>query len=143
MPSIRTFLMAVLAATCDQAAFAQHGDSAPKAQVIIDYLKNAEDGCVSPAIPGRRAFKACREEADPVVLTIATQLPVRDDSSRVIGTCPAKLTASLIPAFVSVKMEVAARECPEKTLKSGEFAGVFGGLILELADWVQQKEKPI
>jgi hypothetical protein len=44
-------LIAALAATT-QAVFAQHGDFAPKVQVIIDYLKNADDECVSPALPG-------------------------------------------------------------------------------------------
>jgi hypothetical protein len=42
-----------------------------------------------------------------------------------------------------VRMEVAAGDCPEKTLKSGEFTGIFAGLILELADWVQKKERPV
>jgi hypothetical protein len=106
-------------------------------------LKNSEDGCVSPAIPGQRPFKACREGTDPIALTIATRLSVRDDNGRVIDTCPAKLTATQVPGPVSVRMEVAAGECPEKTLKSGEFTGIFAGLILELADWVQKKEKPV
>jgi hypothetical protein len=55
----------------------QHGDFAARAQMIIDYLKNTGDGCFSPAIADERRFKACRESADPVALTIATRIPVR------------------------------------------------------------------
>jgi hypothetical protein len=62
-------LIAALAATI-QAVFAQHGDFAPKVQVIIDYLKNADDACVSPALSGERPFKACREGSDPVSLIL-------------------------------------------------------------------------
>jgi len=40
-------------------------------------------------------------------------------------------------------MEVSAGECPEKTLKSGEFSRIFTGVILELAEWVQKKGEPI
>jgi hypothetical protein len=143
MRGIRTFLIVASAFGGGLGAFAQHGDFAPKVQVITDFLKNSEDGCVSPAIPGQRPFKACREGTDPIALTIATRLPVRDDNGRVIDTCPAKLTATQVPGPVSVRMEVAAGECPETTLKSGEFTGIFAGLILELADWVQKKEKPV
>jgi hypothetical protein len=135
-------LIAALAATA-QAVFAQRGDFAPKVQVIIDYLKNAGDGCVSPAFPGERSFKACREGSDPVSLTIATRIPVRDGNGRVIDTCPAKLTAVQVPGLLSVRFDVAAVECPESTLKSGEFTAIFAGLILELAEWVQTKEKPV
>jgi hypothetical protein len=135
-------LIAALAATT-QAVFAQHGDFAPKVQVIIDYLKNAGDECVSPALPGERPFKACREGSHPVSLTIATRIPVRDSNGRVIDTCPAKLTAVQLPGLLSVRFDVAAVECPESTLKSGEFTAIFAGLILELAEWVQTKEKPI
>src|SRR5215470_2986677 len=135
-------LIAALAATT-QAVFAQHGDFAPKVQVIIDYLKNSGDGCVSPAFPGERSFKACLEGSDPVSLTIATRIPVRDSNGRVVDTCPAKLTAVQVPGLLSVRFDVAALECPESTLKSGEFTAIFAGLILELAEWVQTKEKPI
>jgi hypothetical protein len=143
MRGILTFLIVASAFGGSLGAFAQHGDFAPKVQVITDFLKNLEDGCVSPAIPGQRPFKACREGTDPIALTIATRLPVRDDNGRVIDTCPAKLTATQVPGPVSVRMEVAAGECPEKTLKSGEFTGILAGLILKLADWVQKKEKPV
>jgi hypothetical protein len=40
-------------------------------------------------------------------------------------------------------MEIFAEECPQKTLTSGEFSRKFVGIILELADWVQKKAKPI
>ena len=43
---------------------------------------------------------------------------------------------------MSVRFDVAAAECPESTLKSGEFTAIFAGLILELAEWVQKREKP-
>ena len=125
-----------------QAVFAQHGDFAPKVQLIMDYLKNTGDGCVSPVIAGERPFKACLEGADPVALTIATRIAVRGSDGRVIDTCPAKLTAVRVPDSLSVRFDVAAGECPESTLKSGEFTAIFAGLILELAEWVQKKEKP-
>lgn len=48
MGGTQSALIAALAATT-QTVFAQHGDFAPKVQVIIDYLKNAGDGCVGPA----------------------------------------------------------------------------------------------
>jgi hypothetical protein len=134
-------LTATLAAAT-QAVFAQHGDFAPKVQVIVDYLKNAGDGCVNPAFPGEPLFKACREGSEPISLTIAARIPVRDSNGRVIDTCPAKLTATPVPG-PSVRFDVAAAECPESTLKSGEFSAIFAGLILELAEWVQRKEKPI
>ena len=135
-------LIAALAAM-SHAAVAQSGDFAPKVQVIIDDLENTGDGCVSPALARGWPLKACREGTDPVALTIATRLPVRDDNGRVIDTCPAKLTATKVPGLLSVKFDVAAGECPERTLKTGEFTSIFAGLILELADWVQKKEKPI
>jgi hypothetical protein len=135
-------LTAALAAAT-QAVFAQHGDFAPKVQVIVDYLKNAGDGCVSPAFPGEPPFKACREGSEPTSLTIAAPIPVRDSNGRVIDTCPAKLTATPVPGLLSVRFDVTAAECPESTLKSGEFTAIFAGLILELAEWVQRKEKPI
>jgi hypothetical protein len=40
-------------------------------------------------------------------------------------------------------MEVSARECPQKTLKAGEFSRIFVGIILGLAEWVQKKGNPI
>jgi len=40
-------------------------------------------------------------------------------------------------------MDVSAPECPARTLRSGEFSPIFVRIILELADWVQKKEKPI
>lgn len=129
-------------ATITSALFAQYGDFAPKVQLIIDYLKNTGDGCVSPAIADERPFTACREGVDPVALTIATRIPVRGSNGRVIDTCPAKLTAVQVPGPLSVRFDVAAPECPESTLKSGEFTAIFAGLILELAEWVQKKEKP-
>ncbi len=76
MRGTRMFLIAAVAATYSQAAFAQHGDFAPKVQLIVDYLKDLGETCVSPAIPGERPFKACREGTDSVALTIVTGLPV-------------------------------------------------------------------
>jgi hypothetical protein len=78
-------LIAALAAITNP-MFAQYGDFAPKVQLIIDYLKNTGDGCVSPAIAGERPFTACREDADPVALTIATRIPERGSNGRVIDT---------------------------------------------------------
>ena len=34
-----------------------------------------------------------------------------------------------------MRMEVFARECPQRTLTSGEFSRIFVGIILELAEW--------
>jgi hypothetical protein len=99
--------------------------------------------CISPPIPGERSFKACREGEEPVALTVVTDVPVRDDDGRVIDACSARLTARQVPGFAAVKMEVLARECPQKTLKSGEFSGIFIGIIVELAEWVQGNAKPI
>jgi hypothetical protein len=101
MSGAQVALIAALAATT-QAVFAQHGDFAPKVQVIIAYLKNAGDECISPAFPGERSFKACREGSDPVSLTIATRIPVRDSNGRVIDTCPAKLTAVQVPGLTRI-----------------------------------------
>src|SRR5215475_1636162 len=128
-------LIAALAAIT-HVVFAQHGDFAPKVQLIMDYLKNTGDGCVSPAIPGERPFKACLEGADPIALTIATRIPIRGSNGSVIDTCPAKLTVVRVPGSLAVRFDVAAVECPESTLKSGEFTAIFAGLILELAEWV-------
>jgi hypothetical protein len=141
MGATQIALIATLAAIT-HAVFAQHGDFAPKMQLIMDYLKNTGDGCVSPAIAGERPFKACREGADPIALTITTRIPVRASNGQVIDTCPAKLTAVRVSGSLSVRFDVAAAECPETTLKSGEFTAIFAGLILELAEWVQKKEKP-
>jgi hypothetical protein len=141
MGGTQVALIAALTAI-SHAVLAQHGDFAPKVQLIIDYLKSTGDGCVSPAIAGERPFKACREGADPVALAIATGIPVRNSNGRVIDTCPAKLTAVRVPGSLSVRFDVAAAECPESTLKSGEFTVIFAGLIIELAEWVQKKQKP-
>jgi hypothetical protein len=139
MFGIRSFLIAALIASVNQAALAQHGDFAPKVKLILDYLKDTGEICISPPIPGERSFKACREGAEPVALTVS----VRDDGGRVIDACSARLTATQVPGFAAVKMEVSARECPQKTLKSGEFSRIFVGIIVELAEWVQKKAKPI
>ena len=143
MRATRMFLIAVVAATYSHAVFGQHGDFAPKVQLIIDYLTESGESCINPAIPGEQPFKACREGTGSMALTIVTALPVRDDDGRVIDACSAKLTATIVPGFQSVKMEVYAGKCPEKTRKSGEFSHIFVGAILELAEWVQKKEKPI
>jgi hypothetical protein len=143
MRATRMFLIAAVAGTCSHAAFAQHGDFTPKVQLILDYLKDSEETCINPAIPGERPFKACREDTGSIALTIVTGLPVRNDDGQVIDTCSAKLTATIVPGFQAVKMEVAAEECPEKTRKSGEFSRIFVGVILQLAEWVQKKGKPI
>jgi hypothetical protein len=68
---------------------------------------------------------------------------VRDDGGGLIETCPARLIATQVPGFSAVKMEVSAKECPEETLRSGEFSHIFVGIILELAEWVQKNRKPI
>jgi hypothetical protein len=143
MRATRMFLIAAVAAIYSHTAFAQHGDFAPKMQLILDYLKDSGETCISPTIPGEQPFKACREGTGSIALTIVTGLPVRDDDGRVIDTCSAKLTSTIVPGFQSVKMEVSAEECPEKTRKSGEFARIFVGVILELAEWVQKKGKPL
>jgi hypothetical protein len=143
MAGIRKFLMAAVTASFSQAAFAQHGDFAPKVQLIIDYLKESGETCISPAIPGGQGFKACREDTGSIALTIVTGIPVRDDDSRVVDTCSAKLTATIVPGFQAVKMEVSAGECPEKTRKSGEFSRIFVGIILDIAEWVQKKGKSL
>jgi hypothetical protein len=144
MVNNRQFSMAaIIIASFNQSAFAQHGDFAPKVQMILDYLKDSGEACISPDIPGARSFKACREGAEPVVLTIVTDIPVRDDDGRVADTCPGRLTATQVPGLPAVKMEVFTRECPQKTLTSGEFSRIFVGIILELAEWVQKKARPI
>ena len=143
MVGIRSFLIAAVIASVSQAALAQHGEFAPKVKLIIDYLKDTGETCISPPIPAERSFKACREGADPVALTVVTDVPVRNDDGRVVDACSARLTATQVPGFAAVKMEVSARECPQKTLKSGEFSGIFVGIIVELAEWVQKKAKPI
>jgi hypothetical protein len=79
--------MSAVAASFNQAAFAQHGDFAPKVQLILDYLKDSGEACISPAIPGVRSFKACREGGGSVALTVVTDVPVRDDEGRIIDTC--------------------------------------------------------
>jgi hypothetical protein len=143
MRATRMFLVAAVAATYSHAAFAQHGEFTPKVQLILDYLNDSGETCISPAIPGEQPFKACREDTGSNALTIVTGLPVRNDDGQIIDTCSAKLTATTVPGFQAVKMEVAAEECPEKTRKSGEFSRIFVGVIMELAEWVQKKEKPI
>ena len=137
------FVIAALVAGFNQAACAQHGDFAPKVQMILDYLKDSGETCISQNIPGTRSFKACREGAEPVTLTVVTDIPVRDDDGRVADTCPAGLAATQIRGSPAVKMEVFAGECPQKTLTSGEFSRIFVGIILQLAEWVQKKAKPI
>ena len=143
MAGIRRFLMAAVTASFNQAALAQHGDFAPKVQLILDYLKDSGETCISPAIPGERSFKACREGSESVALTVVTEVPVRDDEGRIIDTCSAMLTATQVLGFPAVKLEVSARECPQKTLKGGEFSRIFVGIILGLAEWVQKKAKGI
>ena len=137
------FVITAVVAGFSQAACAQHGDFAPKVQMILDYLKDVGAICISSDIPGARSFKACREGSESVALIIVTDIPVRDDGGRVADTCPARLAATQIPGMPAVKMEVFAGECPQKTLTSGEFSRTFVGIILELADWVQKKAKPI
>jgi hypothetical protein len=143
MAGIRRLVLAAVAASFSQVAFAQHGDFAPKVQLIVDYLKNSGEACISPAIPGVEAFKACREGGDSIALVVETDVPVRDDDGRAIDRCSASLTATQVPGFPAVKMEVSAPGCPQKTLKAGEFSGIFVGIILELSEWVRKKAKPI
>ena len=50
------FVIAALVAGFNQAACAQHGDFAPKVQMILDYLKDSGETCISPDIPGARSF---------------------------------------------------------------------------------------
>jgi hypothetical protein len=136
-------LAAVAGAIHCQPALAQNGDFAPKVQLILDYLKDSAESCVSPEISGLRPFKACREGTDNVVLTIVTQLPVRDDDGHVVDTCSARLIATRVPDFRAVKMDVSAPGCPAKTMQSGEFSSIFVRVVLRLAEWVQKNEKPI
>jgi hypothetical protein len=134
---------AAVIAICNHGALAQHEDFAPMVQLILDYLKNSGETCISPEIPGVRSFKACREGVEPVTLTVVTDVLVRDDDGRVGHPCPARLTATPIAEYAAVKMEVSADQCLEKALKSGAFARTFVGIIFELAEWVQRKAKPI
>jgi hypothetical protein len=144
MVNNRRFLIAaIVIASFNQAAFAQHRDFFPKVQMILDYLKDSGETCISPDIPGARWFKACREGSESVALIIATDIPVRNGDGRVADTCPANLVATQIPGTPAVKMEVFAGECPQKTLTSGEFSRIFVGIILQLAEWVEKKAKPI
>ena len=76
------FVIAAVVAGFNQAACAQHGDFAPKVQMILDYLKDSKETCISPNIPGAGSFKACREDTEPVALIIVTDIPVRDDDGR-------------------------------------------------------------
>ena len=96
------FVIAAVVAGFNQAACAQHGDFAPKVQMILDYLKDAGETCISPDIPGARSFKACREGSESVALIIVTDIPVRDDGGRVADTCPARLAATQIPGMPAV-----------------------------------------
>jgi hypothetical protein len=143
MNGTRAVLIGAMTAMCSQTAFAQYGDFTQKVQLILDYLQEAGKGCINPAILGERPFKACREGTDSIALTIETALPVRDDDGRAIDTCFAKLTATKIPESQTVKMDVFTMDCPETTLKSRELAPIFVGIILELAEWVRRKEKPL
>jgi hypothetical protein len=143
MVRTQMFLVGAIVASFNQAAFAQHGDFAPKVQMILDYLKRSGETCISPDIPRVRSFKACREGAEPVTLTVVTEFLIRDDAGRVVDACPARLTATLVPRYEAVKMEVGAGECLQKALKSGEFSRTFVGIILQLAEWVEKKGKPI
>jgi hypothetical protein len=86
------FVIAAVVAGFNQAACAQHGDFAPRVQMILDNLKDAGETCVSPD-PRARSFKACREGSESVALIIVTDIPVRDDDGRVADTCPARLAA--------------------------------------------------
>jgi hypothetical protein len=143
MAGARRVLLVAIAASFTHTADAQHGDFAPKVQLILDYLKESGEACVSPAIPGVQSFKACREGEESVALTVVTNVPVRDDDGRLVDTCQARLTATQIPRFSAVKMEVSARECPPKTISGGEFSRIFVGIILQLAEWVGTKGNPI
>src|SRR6516164_7276249 len=90
MVNNRRFLIAaIVIASFNQAAFAQHRDFFPKVQMILDYLKDSGETCISPDIPGARSFNACREGAKAAALIIVTDIPVRDDDGRVADTCPA------------------------------------------------------
>ena len=93
MAGTARFVIAAVVAGFNQAACAQHGDFAPKVQMILDYLKDSKETCISPNIPGAGSFKACREDTKPVALIIVTDIPVRDDDGRVADTCPARLAA--------------------------------------------------
>ena len=90
MRGTRMFFIAAVTATYSQAAIAQHGDFAPKVQLIVDYLKDSGEACISPVITGEQPFKACREGTDSVALTIVTDIPVRDDDGRVVDACSGK-----------------------------------------------------
>jgi hypothetical protein len=67
---------------------------------------------------------------------------VRDSDGRVVGTCPATLTATQVPGFSAVKMDPGIAKCPEKTIASGEYAQIFVRILLKLADWVVRMEQP-
>jgi hypothetical protein len=124
-------------------AQAQQAEFAAKVPLILSYLGDAAEGCVNLALADHPPFRACREGTEPVALTIMTGLPVRGEDGRVTRRCLAKLTAIPVATFPSVTMDMTSSECPQQTLKSGEFTVVFIGIIEALADWVQLKAKRI
>ena len=141
MRATRMFLISAVVATYSHATFAQHGEFALKVQLILDYLGGKPVS--APLFRVRSRSKRVMKIRTSIALTIVTGLPVRNDDSQVIDTCSAKLNATIVSGFQAVKMEVAAEACPEKTRKSGEFSRIFVGAILQLAEWVQKKGKPI
>jgi hypothetical protein len=84
MAGTARFVIAAVVAGFNQAACAQHGDFAPKVQMILDYLKDSGERCISQDIPGTRSLKACREGAEPVMLTVVR---MSQGLLRVLG-CP-------------------------------------------------------
>ena len=102
---VRKLLLATVAASCClQSGSAQEENFAQRVEHIIAYMTAKAEQCIGPAFEGEPAFEACRGNADTTSLTIATSLPVRDGDGRVVGTCPATLTATIVAGFSAVKI---------------------------------------
>jgi hypothetical protein len=50
MVGTRSFLIAAVIASANQAAFVEHGDLTPKVKLILDSLEDAGEICISPPI---------------------------------------------------------------------------------------------
>jgi hypothetical protein len=123
-------------------AHAQPQDIAASVERTVAYLAKKGEDCAEPALDGVQPFRACRGEAGTVALIIATELPVRDDDGRIVGSCFATLTATSVTGFSAVKMDPQLAACPQPTIASGEFARIFIRILLRLGDWVVRMEKP-
>jgi hypothetical protein len=140
---VRKLLFAAIAATfCVQSGISQEQNFAQRIEHIVGYMTAKAKQCLGPALEGEQPFEACLGDKDAISLTISTSLPVRDGDGRVVGTCPATLTATMIIGFSAVKMDPGVAKCPEKTIASGEFAQIFVRILLKLGEWVEREERP-